>query len=97
MLEVKTVKKKTAKVVFELGPGEGQHQVSVLGDFNGWEPYATPMKRRRNGALRAKVTVPRGHVYEFKYLSDDGTWFCDPDVESRVGPDGTHNSVLRLD
>ena len=97
MLEVKSVKKKRAVVVFELGEGEAQHEVSVLGDFNGWDPFATPMKRRSNGSLRAKVKVPRGYVYEFKYLSDDGTWFCDPDVETRVGPDGVSNSVLRVD
>ena len=97
MLEVKSVGKKNAKVVFELGPGEGQHEVSVLGDFNAWDAFATPMKRRRDGSMRAKVKVPRGYVYEFKYLSDDGAWFCDPDVERRVGPDGVPNSVLRLD
>ena len=34
----------TTKVVFTL-PDAGQ-PVSVVGDFNGWDPYAHPMRRR---------------------------------------------------
>ena len=96
MLEIKSVGKKSAKVVFSLGTGEADHQVSVVGDFNAWDPLATPMRRRRDGTQRAKVKVRVGRVYEFKYLTDDGTWFCDPDAESEVNSDGIENSVLRL-
>ena len=60
MLKIKSSGKTKAKVVFELGPGEGDHYVSVVGDFNGWDPYATPMKRRRDGTQRAKVKIPVG-------------------------------------
>ena len=60
MLNVKSSGKKDAKVVFELGPGESEHHVSVVGDFNSWDPYATPMKRRRDGTQRAKIKVRRG-------------------------------------
>ncbi len=97
MLNVKSSGKKDAKVVFELGPGESEHHVSVVGDFNSWDPYATPMKRRRDGSQRAKVKVRTGLTYEFKYLSDDGTWFCDPDAETRLSAEGEPNSVLRVD
>ena len=84
--------------MFELGAGEGDHYVSVVGDFNGWDPYATPMKRRRDGTQRAKVKIPhRASRYQFKYLSDDGTWFCDPDAETGPNADGDTNSVLRVD
>ena len=97
MLNVKSSGKKDAKVVFELGPGESEHHVSVVGDFNSWDPYATPMKRRRDGTQRAKVKIPIGHSYQFKYLTDDGTWFCDPDAETRLSAEGEPNSVLRVD
>ena len=96
MLKIKSSGKTKAKVVFELGPGEGDHYVSVVGDFNGWDPYATPMKRRRDGTQRAKLKIPVGRTYQFKYLSDDGTWFCDPDTDTEVNDDGERNSVLRL-
>ena len=96
MVQIKSSGKKTAKVVFELGAGERDHAVSVVGDFNAWDPYANPMKRRRDGSQRAKVKIPVGASYEFKYLTDDGTWFCDPDTETEVNGDGDTNSVLRL-
>lgn len=96
MLRIKPAGKKSAKVVFELGPGERDHAVSVVGDFNGWDPYATPMKRKRDGSQRAKVKVAVGRSYQFKYLTDDGTWFCDPDTETEASPDGDLNSVLRI-
>ena len=96
MLKIKSSGKTKAKVVFELGPGEGDHYVSVVGDFNGWDPYATPMKRRRDGTQRAKLKIPVGKTYQFKYLTDDGTWFCDPDTDTEVNADGEPNSVLRL-
>ncbi len=97
MLKVKSAGKKSAKVVFELGAGEAGHRVSVVGDFNGWDPYANPMKHRRDGTQRAKLKVRTGQTYEFKYLSDDGTWFCDPDADTEVNGDGELNSVLRVD
>ncbi len=90
MLKVKSSGKKDAKVVFELGAGESDHRVSVVGDFNGWDPYANPMKRRRDGTQRAKIKVRTGLTYEFKYLSDDGTWFCDPDAETQTERRGRH-------
>jgi len=97
VLKVKSSGKTDAKVVFELGAGESDHRVSVVGDFNGWDPYANPMKRRRDGTQRAKIKVRTGLTYEFKYLSDDGTWFCDPDAETRPSAEGDTNSVLRVD
>ena len=72
-------------------------RVSVVGDFNGWDAFITPMKRRKDGTLRAKVKLARDQTLEFKYLTDDGTWFCDPDVESRTHPDGQVNSVVHID
>lgn len=96
MLRIKPAGKKNATVVFELGAGERDHAVSVVGDFNGWDPFATPMKRKRDGSKRAKLKIPVGASYQFKYLTDDGTWFCDPDTESELNGDGDLNSVLRL-
>ncbi len=95
MLKIKTGKK-NAKVEFELGASEQDHFVSVVGDFNAWDPFATPMKRRRDGTQRGKVKVPLGASYQFKYLSNDGTWFCDPDAETELDGDGVLNSVFRL-
>jgi hypothetical protein len=56
----------------------------VLGDFNGWDPMAHPLKKRRNGTVSATVEVAPGQTLRFKYLAADGTWFCDPEAEHVV-------------
>lgn len=72
------------KVTFALPVDTVAHPVSVLGDFNNWDPLAHPLKKRSNGTCSAVVEVPVGSVYRFKYLAADGTWFCDPEAEAVV-------------
>jgi 1,4-alpha-glucan branching enzyme len=72
------------KVTFALPADSVDQPVSVLGDFNGWDPYAHPLKKRSNGTRSAVVEVPAGSVLRFKYLAADGTWFCDPDADAVV-------------
>lgn len=56
-------------------------RVSVVGDFNGWDPMATPLRRQGN-ELVASVTVLNGRRYAFRYLGDDGRWFNDPEADA---------------
>jgi len=70
------------KITFALPAADVDQPVSVLGDFNGWDPYATPLKKRSNGTFSASIEVPVGHPVRFKYLAGDGRWFCDPDADT---------------
>ncbi len=70
------------KVTFALPASEIDQPVSVLGDFNGWDPLANPLKKRSNGTVSAIIEVPVGQTFRFKYLAGDGSWFCDPDAQS---------------
>jgi 1,4-alpha-glucan branching enzyme len=89
-------KKKAAKVTFALDTAHGQ-RVSVVGDFNDWDPLAHPLKKRSNGLRSVSIELPVGATYRFKYLADDGSWFCDPDVDERETNEyGEVNSVLHL-
>jgi 1,4-alpha-glucan branching enzyme len=72
------------KVTFTLSASEVDQPVSVLGDFNGWDPLAHPLKKRSNGTRSAIVEVPAGQVMRFKYLAADGQWFCDPESPTVV-------------
>jgi hypothetical protein len=69
-------------------------RVSVVGDFNGWDPTATPMRRTRGRLWQAAVPVPVGrHVYAF--VVDGDQWM--PDPAAPISPEdefGTRNSVL---
>jgi 1,4-alpha-glucan branching enzyme len=87
---------KGAKVTFVLSLDQASEPVSVLGDFNGWDPLAHPLKKRTNGTRSASVEIPSGH-YHFKYLAADGTWFCDPDVtETGLNEYQEMNSVFTV-
>ena len=77
------------KVTFALDADQFDQPVSVLGDFNDWDPLAHPLKKRRNGTLSATVELPVGQAVRFKYLAGDGSWFCDP-VADTVTNDEYH-------
>jgi predicted carbohydrate-binding protein with CBM48 len=72
----------------------GASRVAVVGDFNGWDPDATPMQRDGHSAWTASVPVPAGrHVYAF--MVDGDHWM--PDPASPLAPEdgfGTRNSVI---
>jgi 1,4-alpha-glucan branching enzyme len=64
-------------VTFE-APGEiAAEGLSVVGDFNGWNPEEDPMKQRKNGVWARTVRLLPG-TYRFRYVSDQGTWYNDP-------------------
>ena len=72
----------SVKVTFVVSAEQCDQPVSVVGDFNGWDPLATPLRKRSNGTRSATVELPTGGSYRFKYLADGGSWFCDPDADS---------------
>ena len=70
----------SVKVTFVISSEECDQPVSAVGDFNEWDPHATPMLKRSNGTRSASVVLPVGGSYRFRYLADGGSWFCDPDL-----------------
>jgi len=62
-------------------------RVALVGDFNGWNPHATPLARVRAGALWVvDVRVPIGpHAYA--YVLNDNRWTIDP-AAPRAPDDG---------
>ena len=67
----------TVRVTFVLPANQPAGAVSVVGDFNGWDPYAHPLRKRGNGARSAVVDVPAGATLHFRYLAEGGIWFDD--------------------
>jgi 1,4-alpha-glucan branching enzyme len=85
------------KVTFALPISDADRPTSVVGDFNDWDPLAHPLKKRSNGTRSVTVEVPCGATYHFKYLADDGSWFCDPAADGYEPNDFAEvNSVLRV-
>jgi 1,4-alpha-glucan branching enzyme len=75
------------RVTFALPVAESAAAVSVVGDFNDWDPFAHPLRVRANQTRSAAVTVPTGSTLRFRYLADGGRWFDDETVSLGEGQD----------
>jgi 1,4-alpha-glucan branching enzyme len=76
-------------VTFVLPAAEPAGAVSVVGDFNEWNPYAHPLRKRANGVRSAVVILPAGTTLRFRYLAEGGVWFDDDTAERRDGQGAT--------
>ena len=81
---------------FSYKPSSGVEQVSLAGDFNGWNPRATPMQRRGDGTWVTTIEIPEGER-RYKFVTDGENWHADPrNPERSDDGHGGANSVLKL-
>jgi hypothetical protein len=88
------LKRKSRTVTFILPADVGP--VSVVGDFNGWDPLAHPLRKRSNGTRSVTVDLEPG-AHPFRYLGETTGFFDEADADS-TEPNGfgdTH-SVLSV-
>jgi hypothetical protein len=71
--------------------------ISIVGDFNDWNPVKTPMKRLKNGDFHVTLTLPSNREYRFRYIVDGNHWENDWSAD-RYDPNdfGTDDSVVIL-
>ena len=70
-------------------------RVSLSGEFNGWSPDATPMRRHSDGHWETTVDLAPGR-YEYKFVRD-GEWIPDLLAHENVwNQHGTLNSVIEV-
>ena len=68
--------------------------VAVVGDFNGWDPRATPMRRLPSGATwTAAISVREGR-YAYEFVIDGRTWMPDPTAPLAPGEGFGHESSV---
>lgn len=83
------------KVTFVLPEEHDALPASVVGEFNDWDPFAHPLKRRSNNTWSASVVLEPGQTYRFRYLGEGGRWFDDEDADAvENGASGTRDCVL---
>lgn len=51
-------------------------KISVVSDFNGWDPTATPL-HPADTACTATIILPEGKRFAFRYRRDNGEFFND--------------------
>ena len=70
----------------------GASQVTLAGDFNGWDRAATPMSRAADGRWMASLELPHGH-HRYIFLVD-GKPTLDPNASGKTRND--QNEVVSL-
>ncbi|MEZ4708590.1 MAG: isoamylase early set domain-containing protein [Caldilineaceae bacterium] len=81
-------------VVFELPPSIWADRISLVGDFNDWNPNATPFVQARDGAWRVDLELPANRRFRFYYLVD-GRTRADLRADAwAAGPGRVANSVV---
>jgi hypothetical protein len=70
-------------------------RVSLVGDFNRWDPAATPMERTPTGGTWSVVVPLRAGRHEYAFVVDGNQWLPDPSAPlAPVDGLGAPNSVV---
>jgi len=84
-----------APVAFALDAPQAA-SVSVVGDFNDWNPKATPLSRKRGGTWEVHVRLDPGQ-YNYAFVVNGSNWVPDPTAPKVAVDDfGSPNSVITV-
>lgn len=83
------------KVTFVLPGNQPYGTISVVGDFNEWNPGKNKLVKRSNNTYSSSVTLPKGRKYYFRYLTAGGEWVNDEAADGYESSGfGSDNCVL---
>ena len=96
MIEKKlSPKGKSLKVTFVLPVSTADDSISVVGDFNDWDPSKHPMKLSvKKGEWSKSISFKPGNSHQFRYFIDGRTWKNDADADGHVGTDFLSQNCL---
>ena len=78
-LKTKPICKVTFRIPEKLG--NSAKTAHVVGEFNGWNFLATPMRKLKSGAFTTTLDLDQGREYQFRYLLDKKDWQNDADAD----------------
>ncbi len=82
------------RIKFQLHAKEAK-RVSLLGDFNNWDPDRHPMNKKPDDLWEKTVMLAPGR-YEYKFQVD-GKWRLDPEGKERCRNQfGTENCIIQV-
>lgn len=92
-LKSKPICKVSFKVTKE--QAEGANEISIVGDFNNWNPAADVMNQLKDGSFSHTIELGSGASYRFRYLADGSRWFDESEADGvEVGEFGAANNLL---
>jgi len=73
-------------------------QVTLVGDFNGWDQKNMPFTKLKNGSFKTAINLAIGKEYQFRYLIDGKNWINETDADKFVpsGVSNEENAVITL-
>ena len=76
--------------------GKSAKSAHIVGEFNNWTVFSTPMKKLKSGAFTTTLELDPGQEYQFRYLLDKKIWENEIDADKSVPtPYGdSENSVI---
>jgi 1,4-alpha-glucan branching enzyme len=87
-------KQNTKKIQFIIEAVDAK-KVSLVGEFNNWNPEADPMQRDGNGTWKKTKMLPAGNT-EYKFWVD-GQWVQDPqNLRVCMNCFGTLNNIVKV-
>lgn len=90
----KRVESHAVRVTFRIPAPIQAQTVTVVGEFNNWNPTATPLAKTAEG-WATTLDLPPNHEYEYRYLADGRTWLNDWSADRYVPNElGGANSVV---
>jgi 1,4-alpha-glucan branching enzyme len=96
MLTKKFFKSKpTCQVTFQLPKGIRANQANLVGEFNGWDIGANPLKKVK-GVWTTHLELEQGREYQFRYLVNGSEWHNDEAADKYVpnNVDGDNSVVV---
>lgn len=80
------------RVTFAMPAAIWADSIHVVGDFNGWDERATPLRQTESGWM-VTLELEAGTSYQYRYLFDgsdwQNDWHADGYVRNRFGGDNS--------
>jgi 1,4-alpha-glucan branching enzyme len=92
-----TPKRTACKVTFKLPLDAAHHHVSLVGDFNDWNPTSNPFSKKKDH-WETSVKMDAGSQSRFRYFVDGDRWLNDEQADAYLGNEfGTEDFVVSID
>lgn len=83
------------RVTFKLPAEVTAEEAYLCGEFNDWEPAATPMKKLKDGSFSVTLSLEPGRSYRFRYFLDGERWENDWEADAYFpNAFGTEDSIV---
>lgn len=78
--------------------GAGIQTISVVGDFNNWDPTVHEMKQLKSGPFKVQIDLETGKQHQFRYFINGHVYENDEAADAYVpsGVGNQDNSVVDL-